>query len=250
MCTLAVFSGAFARYPLVVAANRDELLARASAPPECLRDASPRVVGGRDLVAGGTWLGVNETGLVAGLLNRRSAEAPDPARRSRGRLCLDALACPSAREAARRVGTEPAGRYNPFNLLLADAREAFVASQATVGAPRVLPLDPGLHLLTNLDVNDPFCPRIASSRRAFETAADAFAREGSVEGLVGDLRSVLADHATPLDPRGPGSLCIHADGYGTRSASVLVVSADGAIRYFHADGPPCREALRAVALPF
>src|SRR5206468_7634998 len=102
VCTLAAFVRVFPTHPLVVAANRDEYLARPATAPLLLRDAAPRAFGGRDLTAGGTWLGVGEAGLVAGMLNRRGATAPDPACRSRGQLCLDLLGCATAADAAAR----------------------------------------------------------------------------------------------------------------------------------------------------
>ncbi len=251
VCTLAVFAGVFPAAPLVVAANRDEIIARPTLPPCLLRDAAPRAVGGRDLVAGGTWLGLGERGLVAGILNRRTAEGPDPSRRSRGQLCLELLGCATAAEAAARVAAEPAGRYNPFNLLVADTAAAFVASQPAGRSPHVVRLEAGLHLLTNLDVDDPTCPRIAASHRRFAAAGDAFAADGDVDAFVARLHATLGDHATALDPRGPGSLCVHGDGYGTRSASVLVAAPGGrALRYLHAEGPPCSTPLVPVALPF
>jgi uncharacterized protein with NRDE domain len=251
VCTLAVYLRVFPTYPLVVAANRDEYLDRPAAPPGLLSVEPSRVAGGRDLVAGGTWLGLAEGGLVAGLLNRRGPAPPDPARRSRGLLCLEALACRTAAEAAARVAGEPAGRYNPFNLLLADPHGAFVASQGTNEAARVMPLAPGLHLLTNLDVNDATCPRIAASRQGFAAAGEAFRRDRDPAGLVARLQTVLADHVTALDPRGPGSLCVHLDGFGTRSSTVLLVPPAGRpARCFHADGPPCCTPLEEVTLPF
>src|SRR5207249_10378381 len=91
VCTLAVFRRVFPSHPLVVAANRDEYLARAAVPPTLLREAPVRAVGGLDLAAGGTWLGLAETGLVVGVLNRRSCAPPDPTRRSRGLLLLTLL---------------------------------------------------------------------------------------------------------------------------------------------------------------
>jgi uncharacterized protein with NRDE domain len=250
VCTLAAFVAVFPDHPLVVAANRDEYLDRPATPPVLLREKAPRAVGGRDLTAGGTWLGVAETGLVVGLLNRRSATPPDRACRSRGLLSLDLLGCASAAEAAARVAREPAGRYNPFNLLLADRGAAFVASQPHGETPRVTRLDPGLHLLTNLDLNDPTCPRIAASHRRFAEAGGAFT-DGDVPAFVARLQTVLGDHATALDPRGPGSVCVHAGPFGTRSASVLFVpSAGRPMRYFHADGPPCRTRLDPIVLEF
>jgi len=247
MCTLAAFVRVFPAWPLVVAANRDEFLARPATPPLLLREEPPRAVGGHDLTAGGTWLGVAETGLVAGILNRRTSTPPDPSRRSRGLLCLDLLGCPTAADAGARAAAEPAGRYNSFNLLVADRDEAFVVSH---GGGRIR-LEPGLHVLTNLDVDDPTCPRIAASHRRFAAAGNGFAADGDVAALVARLRTILADHVTALDPRGPGSLCVHAGAFGTRASSVLLVSADGAdIRWFHADGPPCTVPLAPVPLPF
>lgn len=251
MCTLAAFVGVFRDHPLVIAANRDEYLERPATPPVVLRDEAPRALGGRDLIGGGTWLGVSETGLVVGVLNRRSPAPPDLACRSRGLLCLDLLGAASATEAAERVAGEPAGRYNPFNLLIADRTAAFVVSQPHRRRPTASRLDPGLHLLTNLDVNDPTCPRIASSHRRFAGAGAAYAEGGDVAAFIAHLQTILADHATALDPRGPGSLCVHGDAFGTRSSSVLLVGAVGRPTvYFHADGPPCRTRLQPIALAF
>lgn len=250
VCTLAVYHRVFAGRPLVVAANRDEFLARPATPPVLLRETAPRAVGGRDLLAGGTWLGVSERGLVAGLLNRGSTTPPDPTCRSRGLLCVDMLGCVTAAEAATRVAAEPRGRYNPFNLLLADAQAAFVATQLPGEPLRIAPLPPGLHLLTNLDVDDPTCPRIAASHQRFAAAGEAFARDGDEDLLVERLGVILADHATALDPRGPGSLCLHLGEYGTRSSSAILAPGAGRpLRWFHADGPPCRTRLAPVALP-
>ncbi len=250
MCTLATFVDVVPGWPLVVAANRDEYLARPATPPTLLREARPRAFGGRDITAGGTWLGIAETGVVAGILNRRTATPADPACRSRGLLCLEALACPGAATAAALAAAEPAGRYNPFNLLVADCGDAFVVSQPVGDRPRATRLEAGLHLLTNLDVDDPTCPRIAASYQRFAAAGDAFARDRDVDAFVTRLREVLADHATALDPRGPGSLCLHAGPYGTRSSTVLLIASAGRARYFHADGPPCTTSLEPVPLPF
>lgn len=250
MCTLAVYLGVSARRPLVVAANRDEALARPAAAPALLRSAVPRSFGGRDLTAGGTWLAVGETGLVAGLLNRQSGGPPDPGCRSRGLLCLEVMVSRTAAEAAERVAGEPAGRYNPFNLLLADPREAFVAVQAAGAAPRLARLAPGLHLLTNLDVDDATCPRIAASHQRFAEAGTVL-DAGTDDHVAARLGGILADHRTPLDPRGPGSLCVHGRGYGTRASTVVLVPPTGRpAHWYHADGPPCRVSLSPLPLPF
>ena len=86
MCTLAIYFRMLPDYPLVVAANRDEQYDRPSAPPQRL-DTVPTIIAGRDLRAGGTWLGINRHGLLAAMLNRRiNGGLPAPDARSRGLL--------------------------------------------------------------------------------------------------------------------------------------------------------------------
>ena len=97
MCTLALYFQCFDRYPLLVAANRDEHFDRPSAPPSLLNNR-PKLIAGKDLSAGGTWLGVNEFGLMAGILNRRinnGVALPATVARSPGLLCLELLQLPS-----------------------------------------------------------------------------------------------------------------------------------------------------------
>jgi len=252
MCTLAIYFRTFADYPVVVAANRDEFLDRAALPPTALGDR-PRIIGGKDLRANGTWLGLNEHGLVAGLLNRRFAEnEPNDANlRSRGLLTLDALQHSSASAAAQYVASQRARDYNAFNLLLASREAAFVAYNRG-GEIEIVELTPGLHLLTNADVDDFECPRISRSYGRFAELGrrEDFAREPVARR--DDLADLLADHSTQLDPRTgrPNSLCLHLGDYGTRSSSLIFMRRDSAIvDHFFAPGPPCTTSYSRAATP-
>jgi len=250
VCTLAIYFQASPEVPVFVAANRDEFYHRAAAPPRCLTH-NPWIVAGQDLVAGGTWLGVNAHQVVAGVLNRRTARPPDPTRRSRGLLCLDALRQASVNDAIAAVREQPGARYNPFNLLVASPTAAVVISNAQ-GAMAVTPLDPGLHLLTNLELNDAECPRIAKSYHLF-AAARPLLRPDRLEDLIEQLRTILSDHSTPLDPRAPlppDNLCVHTPRFGTRSSTLLLYATRARrFRMWHADGAPCETAYSEVALP-
>jgi uncharacterized protein with NRDE domain len=250
MCTLAVYFKVFTEYPLIVAANRDEFLNRPASGPMLL-DTKPRIVGGKDLQAGGTWLGINEHGSVAALLNRR---APKPAKanaRSRGLLCLDALHCPDAADGGHYAAAQSASDYNRFNLLLASAHEAFVAYNRG-SKIELAELEPGLHLLTNLDLDDFECPRISRSYRRFASLCTDpdFQRDPVTARPL--LAEVLADHSTELDNRSetPNALCLHLDGYGTRSSSLIFIGArEGEMWHFFADGPPCRTPFHPAPIP-
>ena len=251
MCTLALYFQVFSDYPVVVAANRDEALSRPSTAPGVLQ-YTPWIFGGQDLIAGGTWLGINEQGLVAGMLNRQTPQPTDPRRRSRGLLSLDALQSPSARQAATSVQHQAADRYNPFNLLLVDAQEAYVVYPVE-RTLRVQQLEPGVHLLTNMNLNDPECPKIARSFQYFQAVAEKMTAPFSIATLFRLLRERLADHATPLDPRAEdprNGLCIHLDGYGTCSSTLLAYSAQQRRFVYHfAPGAPCQTDYTAVSAP-
>ena len=244
MCTLAIFREVSARYPLVVAANRDEFYERPATPPAPLADL-PGVFAGTDLEAGGTWLGCRIDGrpFVAGLLNRRPAGGSGAAPhglRSRGLLCMDALGFATVEQALERIGDEQAAAHGPFNLLVADAERAAVLDNRD--GLNTTELSPGLSVLTNLDVNDPRCPRLAGARRRFDELAGWLRRDPEPAELVAAVAEVLRDHEGSADPGGDdpfARICVHAGAYGTRSSSIVLYDEDGAPSWHHADGPPC-----------
>jgi len=241
VCTLAVYVQRFAAYPLVIAANRDELLARPATAP-LLLSASPRIVGGQDLLAGGTWLGISERGVAAGLLNRRTADAPVADKRSRGLLMLETLAAASAADAAGVLAAIDPTTYNAFTLLVADARTAVVAQNRPDGM-QLTTLSPGVHVLSNLDFDDPTCPKRARSHERFARIGTACEHTGDVAAFRDALRTILSDHTVALDPRLPdalGSLCVHTEHFGTRCSSLVFLDAHGGWSHWFADGPPCR----------
>ena len=227
MCTLAVAVGADRRWPIVVAANRDERLGRAAEPfalregPGGFRYAAPR-----DLVAGGTWIGVSDRGVFAALTNFHAPVGwyPDPARRSRGELVPLALAEPTAVAARDRLAPLDLGRWNPFHLVVADAHGAFVVWYDGERAGTEA-LAPGLHVVTE-NAWDGRCPR-----------AELVRARWPVTPSVERLREILTIHAAPPAP----ATCIHLDPvYGTRSSAVLRLApslADSEL--YEADGRPC-----------
>src|SRR3954447_10307839 len=125
MCLLIMLVQTHGDFPLVVAGNRDELLERPAVAMSVLRDAGPRVLGGRDELAGGTWLAVNDVGVVAGLTNRPATK--DPAKRSRGELPIALASHASAAAAVDALVAElRPSDYNPAWLLVGD-RDALFA---------------------------------------------------------------------------------------------------------------------------
>jgi uncharacterized protein with NRDE domain len=251
MCTLALYFRVFPDYPLVVAANRDEALARPSAAPMQLW-SSPWIYGGQDLLAGGTWLGVNEHGVTVGVLNRQSLAPADPHYRSRGHLCLDALKYDSANTALHAILEQEDHSYNPFNLVLADGSSAYVVNNQNGpnGPFTVAPLMPGFHIVTNRDPNDHACSRIARFTFRFAELARSFTRQQTpLSDLFASLHHQMATHAEPTKEARDG-LCLHLDGYGTCSSTLLAYSRpERRYTYHFASGPPCLTHYKEVTLP-
>jgi uncharacterized protein with NRDE domain len=239
--------------PLIVVANRDEQNDRPTVPMTLLREQAPRVLGGRDELAGGTWLAVNEHGVVAGLTNQPAASGRDPAKRSRGELPLAFAAFTRAAEAvdALSASLDPA-QYNPCWMLVGDRTALFSIGIGAGPKPEVDQLGPGLHVLENA----PLQARSAKAefvRQLAERELSAQAGDG-VAGTVAALEAVLRDHQPAVpEPRTdsagrvwPPSLsaaCVHADGHGTRSAMTVVVPREGLPEVRVADGKPCQTDL-------
>jgi len=246
VCTLVLAWQVFPDAPVVVGANRDESLDRPSEPP-ALRDWETRVVAPADTEAGGTWLGYNEDGLLAALTNRWVDDHP-PGDRSRGLLVRDALRHGSAESAVRYVERELDARsYEGFNLVFADASAAVLVEWD--GTRRLRHLDPGVHVVVNVGADGDYVVpshRPAAGRDQAENADGLRRRlqpepgEGSREWLD-RVGTALGDHDC--------GVCVHGDGFGTRSSSLITLGTDGAT-YEYAPGPPCRSPYERVESQF
>ena len=238
MCTVLIAHRVVPGARVILAANRDELIDRASAAPAVLHSGADGVIaGGRDLVAGGTWLAVSSDGRVAAVTNRHVG-LRDPARRSRGEIPLMLLeAGDRAHEVA--VGLQ-AGVYNPVNVLLADAGGVVVVHVDEEASP--IELSPGLHVLTTVDVDS---EAKALRLRGLLEAALAGA-PSSVLAAVESMEAVLRDHG-PDGGAGLDAACVHGDRYGTVSSSSVAVLDDAGVIYRHAAGRPDETAHQDVS---
>ncbi|WP_276301029.1 NRDE family protein [Halorussus lipolyticus] len=228
MCTLILAWQVFDGTPIAAAANRDEATDRPSRPPGVL-DRDPTVVAPQDDEAGGTWIGYNDAGVFVGVTNRRTDIEGE---RSRGLLVRDALAQSSAAEAASFVRNELADReYAGFNLVIADADEAGLLEWD--GVLRTTHFNPGVHVVVNEGYNGAAAKaaRIQQSARAMP--------EMTAEEWLDRAVGVLRDHDV--------GACVHGDGYGTRSSSLVAIDAADDGRYWFADGKPCETDYAVVS---
>ncbi|HWD52765.1 MAG TPA: NRDE family protein [Acidimicrobiales bacterium] len=253
MCLLVAVSGVVEDAPLLVAANRDEFYAREAVPMTVLREAGPRVLGGRDLVAGGTWMAVNQHGVVAALTNKPAEGGRDPAKRSRGEIPMLLAAHPSAAAAVDALrSTFAPGEFNPCWVLVGDRRDLYYVDMTGPGQAESQLLPPGVHILENKPLGDP------SAKVDHVRARLGDCRSRSADSVIGGLEAIVADHVLPLAPVDTSetaqrqarisACCVHTELYGTRS-SMLVCdpAADPDLpRVWASDGPPCTHPLTPV----
>jgi uncharacterized protein with NRDE domain len=242
--------------PLMIAANRDEQLDRPAVVMTVLREASPRILGGRDELAGGTWLAVNEHGVVAGLTNQPSAAGRDPRKKSRGGLPLAFAAHKTAAEAVAAVRAEidPAD-YNPCWMLVGDRQSLFSVGIAGGPGPEVEELGPGLHVLENAPLPAPSAKadlvrRLVSEERAAQADRGPAGTQAALDAVLRVHQPAVpeprTDDAGRIWPAEISAPCVHANGYGTRSAMTVCVPPDGVPLVRVADGRPCEVPFRDV----
>lgn len=229
MCLILLALDVVPGRPWLLLGNRDEFHARATAPAAAWAD-HPDVAGGRDLVAGGSWLALNRNGRFAAVTNVRDRSAP-PAPRSRGALVGDyvASATPPADYAAAIAARRT--EYGPFNLVVGNAAGAVFVSSID-GEPRAL--DRGVHAFSNGSREDEW-PKMQRLRRGLETMQQS----GKWEDAA--FLELLADTHQPSDldlpdtgvgialERALAPVFIVGDSYGTRASTLAYARADGAM---------------------
>jgi len=231
MCLIAFASDVGAKV-LVLAANRDEYHARGTDPAHTWSDA-PRVFGGRDREAGGTWLALSRAGRLAAVTNVRGG-LPERRGRSRGALCRDFVVGDedAVTYGARVIGDRE--EYADFNLLLHDGRSLRYVSRA-LDAP--VAIAPGIHGLSNAALDVPW-PKVERATTALRTAL-----EGPADALVGALFAMLADRRGAADAELPGTglpleverdlapIFIASGVHGTRCSTVIVWDREGHVSF-------------------
>jgi hypothetical protein len=221
MCSVVFLRRPGHAWPLLIAANRDEMKDRPWLAPGRHWPDRPEVTGGLDELAGGTWLGVNDHGVVAGILNRPGTLGPAAGLRSRGELPLEALDHADAGSAAQALQALDAEAWRPFNMFVADDRDAFwLRSLGDRGDKRVhaMVIPPGVSMLTAHDLNDMESARIRFHLPRFKAATIP-------DPAKGDWRAweaLLTSRDSEADAGEHGAMNIAtARGFGTTSSSLI-----------------------------
>ena len=224
MCLIAVALHVAPAVPLVVAANRDEWRDRPAAPLAWWTD-HPDILAGRDLQAGGTWMGVSRGGRFAAVTNFRDPWGRGANRRSRGELVTSYLVGTEAPRDFLATLAARASEYSGFNLVVGDARELvyFGSREGVVRA-----IEPGIHALSNHLLDQPW-PKVQRARAALSAAPSD---EAALFAMLADRTPArdaeLPDTGVGLDwERRLSPPLITGSDYGTRASTVLRIRPDG-----------------------
>ncbi|MEP5765741.1 MAG: NRDE family protein [Halieaceae bacterium] len=229
MCLITLAYRSHPDYPLLLAANRDEFYQRPTATLDFWDDA-PELLAGRDLEAGGTWMGITRSGRFAAITNHRNPPSTPQNPRSRGMLTVDFLLGDQAAEQYLQAVARRAGEYAGFNLLLGDADGLYYFSNIE---SQVRTLPAGIYSVSN-GLLDSAWPKQRIAEQGLTTLLQAPLQHEQLKATVSD-RSKADD--TQLPQTGVGlelertlsSQFIVADGYGTRATTSLWVHRSGEV---------------------
>jgi hypothetical protein len=227
MCTIVLLVRPGNDWPLIAAANRDEMQERPWDPPGRHWPDRPEALAGRDRLAGGSWLGLNDHGVMAAILNRAGTLGPKEGKRSRGELVLDALDHADAAQAAAALAELAPDAYRAFNMVIADNRDAYwLKNDERQVTPEKLP--PGLSIITERDRNDLDAPRIARYLPRFTAAPVPDPARGDWQGWTDLMAETEAAGQAPSQPPSPGrdAMSVASEtGYGTVSSALIALPA-------------------------
>lgn len=229
MCLLVLAWKSHPRYRLILAGNRDEFHDRAAAALNWWQD-DPRILGGRDLKAGGTWLGVARSGRFGIVTNYRDLQAPIEGAPSRGNLVPRFLTGATSPKEFLDDLRGAALRYSGFNLLVGGTRALYYFSNRGTKAPTALA--PGVYGLSNHLLDTPW-PKLARTRSRFATLlAEPELQADDLFAMLADREQAPVDNlpSTGLPPdweRVVSAPFIVNERYGTRCSTLLLVERTG-----------------------
>ena len=229
MCLILMGYKVSKKYPLILAANRDEFFGRPTAPMHFWQDNSS-ILAGKDLDQGGTWFGVHKKGTFAALTNYCDPTSIKLKAPSRGEIIVKFLESKKLTEIHFNALKKQSNFYNGFNLVFGDKEELFWFSNLKNTIEKI---KPGIHGLSNRFFNTPW-PKVTSGKKALKQMI-------SKNFTINSLFSLLTDQSIPDDKRLPHTgvgiewerilspLFIESEIYGTRSSTIMLMDQNGNI---------------------
>lgn len=231
MCLIFIALKQHPDYKLIIAANRDEFYNRKTAAADFWKD-DPNILGGRDLEAGGTWLGMNRNGRISFITNYRDPKNINPNAPSRGALVSDFLRGSTPASAYLKNVVENAKAYNGFNLVVGHPEELQYFSNYREG---ISALSEGLFGLSN-HLLDSSWPKVVKGKERLRSLLDRKLNVADLFNLLSD-EGIASDDLLPdtgiglLRERALSSMFIKTVGYGTRCSTVILIDNNNHVRF-------------------
>jgi len=232
MCLIAFSYKHHPDYDLILAANRDEFYQRRTRKAR-FWESHPQLLAGKDLEAGGTWLGITKSGRLSALTNYRDSETRKPDAPSRGQLPLNYLTDEIHPKQYLQEVRLKASQYNGFNLLVGKPRSLYYISNKTLNIEK---LQPGVHGISNHLLDTPW-PKVEKARSRLDriTLEPDFTTDDIFEMLHDQTKAptpLLPDTGVGMEKEKElSSIFIDMEEYGTRSSTVLLISREGKVTF-------------------
>ena len=224
MCTLLILFRPEHKWPLIIAGNRDEMLDRKWKKPFSHWHKYPSVIAGKDLLGGGTWLGINKYGMVATVLNRTNSIGPSPNKNTRGLLPIKVLKHDNIRSAIDEISSINCKEWKSFNLFFGDNKNAYLAKNTNKNKIIISKINKGKHFLDSYDLDCINSPKLKYNYKDFCESKDP-------DPNVDDWTSWKEILANKKQPEGIPLAAINISkknnkGYGTSSSSIIAIPSD------------------------
>ncbi len=232
MCLLLISYETHSEYKLIVAANRDEFYKRPALPASFWENDN-NILAGKDILGGGTWLGITKAGRFTAITNYRDMSENKPDAPSRGDLTKDFLSTNISPESYGEKILQNAADYNGYNLIFGDANGMFYFSNKSLNLVKLIP---GIYGLSNHLLDTPW-PKVKTSKTSFKKIL------AGKNITPKDLFAVLSDTSIPSDDSLPDTglspeieravspVFVETDYYGTRSSTVILWNKRNEIKF-------------------
>ena len=221
MCTLLILYRPNNKWPLILAGNRDEMKNRPWLPPGKHWANYNGIIAGKDITAGGSWLGLNNSGLVATVLNRPNSLGPNTSKNSRGNLIIDILKNETLDSALSYIKFLDNTKWKPFNLFIANNKKAYWIKSTEKDKISINIVPEGKHFLDSYGLNSNQSERYINNKNKFESLNDPNPEKPEWDEWI----NFLANKSYPKDK--PLAAMNITDkfkkNYGTLSSSIIAL---------------------------
>lgn len=231
MCLIVLGRNIHPKYELILVANRDEFYARPTQVAHYWNDQS-KLLAGKDLEAGGTWIGINRYGNMAAVTNYRDPINHQKNKESRGEIPINFLETDTATVDYIKQLKSNATKYNGFNLLALDQGN-LVHYNNQKDEENVI--DDGIHAISNATLDTPW-PKVTRAKEMFESIIEGDFTHDELISMMGDTRTAdledLPETGISKDlERAVSAMCIRTEKYGTCSTTAITISKTGEIQF-------------------